>query len=221
MLTVAQRPMAPEERAIVTRWEKPARARAMDWGCAGYPLLCALLGAVPGVLLAYLMLYMLSGGHTAHWLRPALLLGVLLGAGIGIAYAAVFGHRTRLFRQGYTAELAIGQVEVWQCTAMRAVRVESPEEGTLPGYLLQVDTRQLLFLDSFHLAELAGDESFPCRRFDVILLPETTQVVRVLCLEGGFAPECIYQIDSAQETLPQLPVVLSGDLDHLDGVLRG
>jgi hypothetical protein len=151
----------------------------------------------------------------AQWLRGGILLGWLIGAGAGIGYVAIFGQRFRLFHQGYARELSVGQVAVWHCTATAAARVESRAEGALPGFLLQVDEQQMLFLDSFHLTELAGDVLFPCQRFDVVLLPNTDLVVRVICLEGAFTPNLTYQLDPAREALPQQPVMVPGDLTLL------
>lgn len=221
MVTIEQRPMLPEEREIVARWVKsPSRERAVDWGCVGLPLVSALIGALMGVLLAGVLLNIIGGAHTRLWLRPALLLGLLVGAGAGIAYVAVYGHRSRLFRRGYAAELSFGQVQVWHCTATAAVAIASAEGAAPWGYLLQGDDRQVLFLDVFHLAELTGDISFPCQHFDVILLPNAELVVRVMCLEGELEPRQTHISDAVEDKLPQHPVLLAGDVDHINELLH-
>jgi hypothetical protein len=219
MVTIEERPMTMEERQIVGRWEKPVLAPSVDWGCVGLPLFCALIGALLGVLLAAGVSYLLAGAAMAHWWQSTCPLGLLIGAAAGVAYALMYGHRKLWFRRGYTDELATGRVLQWQCTASAAVRVNSPDEGTLPGYLLQVEEHSVLFLDSFHLSELEGEASFPCHRFSVVLLPDVEHVVRVLCQEGPSLTVQNYQINPQLEALPQHPLLMPGDINNAGAML--
>ena len=215
-MKIYRRPMTAEERDLLK-----ALSGAQGQGCldvsARY-FICLVGGPVLGMLVAAMPLSLLkrAGKLPDAVLLLVLAAGTLLGFVVGLRVVLWEARTARETRARHEVALARGQVEVLRCEAADAVELmELEDEG--PGFFVDVGGGEVLFLQGQYLMEM----DFPCRRFEVIRLPNGGEILDVRCDGDRLAPSRTVDLDDLEEGyLPADGEVLRVSLATLEDDLR-
>jgi len=225
MLTIENRPMNEEERAVLAASTEPWREGCVD-GCAHYFI--PLVGSpLLGMLLAAPVLALLDYLHRLPSLLGdmVMVLGTLAGLFVGVRSLRSDRLTQQRSRELARRDLADRQVRILHCTVSRAVEFPVDEDEG-PGYFLEVGEHQVLYLHNASLLEFAGEEDdepsplFPNRKMDVVQAVVSKTTLGVLCLGEPLGE---WQIREEWPENPYFPTdgeVLAISLDTLDVDLK-
>jgi hypothetical protein len=218
VISRSRRLATPEERATLEAHAKPGPpAGWLD--SLGEHFMILFGFAVAGLLLSVAPAGLIKGlGFGISIVQLILLLGFVGGFGVGIAVL----RKGRAFfeqkRAAYRRDLTTPEVEVLHCTATDAVKVEEVEDEG-PGFFLQVEDSQLLYLQGQYLYELEEKRLFPSSIFEITRARYSGLVLGISCLGDPISPRTRGPFTD-DEYIPAAGELLTARLNSLDADLR-
>lgn len=221
MISREVRPLTDEEgaqlEAVVRAGAGPGFSRwfvALAGGPVAGMMLAGAIGALFGLTEGPIM-------------GVVILSGAALGLVGGVLSLRAESRWTSEARQSDRQDLEDGQVEVLHCNVSDAVEVGEVEDDG-PGFFLEVDDGQLLYLQGQHLIEFfageeqkaAGELRFPNREIEVLRLPHSGRLLDLRCLGEYFELSRVRGPLAQEEYLPEDGELVPAHLATLDEDLR-